>query len=240
MIEGQAVSGLHLLSIQRPIEKIQAGQVRNCVLDYSSPIINATTIYDMSGKGNHGTITGATWVRLPSGLPGLSFDGTDDYITINNIQFTTGMTLEVWAKDFNTVGNRELFGSWEYSAGNFRSFGFRVEDGNVQFWMSPDGTSANAKNILTAFTVDGTAVYLAATWDGTTMRVHKNGVVDANTNTMAACYYNATYKIYSGVLNAAKENDFLGKMFLWRITNVARTAEQLINTYNQTRHLFGV
>jgi hypothetical protein len=37
-------------------------------------------IYDRSPYGNHGTITGAIWKKLPSGLWCLSFDGNDDYI----------------------------------------------------------------------------------------------------------------------------------------------------------------
>ena len=36
-----------------------------------------TTLWDYSNNGNHGTITGATWVRLPSGLWSLGFV-TDD------------------------------------------------------------------------------------------------------------------------------------------------------------------
>uniref|UniRef100_A0A6M3KMJ4 Uncharacterized protein n=1 Tax=viral metagenome TaxID=1070528 RepID=A0A6M3KMJ4_9ZZZZ len=39
-----------------------------------------STIYDRSGQDNDGTITGATWVRLPSGLYGISYDGTDDLV----------------------------------------------------------------------------------------------------------------------------------------------------------------
>lgn len=41
----------------------------------------SATIRDLSGYNNHGTITGATWVRLPSGLWVQSFDGTDDEVT---------------------------------------------------------------------------------------------------------------------------------------------------------------
>lgn len=39
-----------------------------------------STIRDFSGNNNHGTITGATWSRLPSGLWVLNFDGADDII----------------------------------------------------------------------------------------------------------------------------------------------------------------
>ncbi|MFN3533735.1 MAG: LamG-like jellyroll fold domain-containing protein, partial [Candidatus Brocadia sp.] len=40
-----------------------------------------TVVRDSSGNGNHGRITGATWIAGKSGS-GLSFDGVDDYVTI--------------------------------------------------------------------------------------------------------------------------------------------------------------
>ena len=58
-----------------------------------------TKIYDRSPYGNHGAITGATWVRLPSGLWCLSFDGSDDYVGCgsgSSLDITGALTMEVW------------------------------------------------------------------------------------------------------------------------------------------------
>ena len=58
------------------------------------------TIRDRSGFSNNGTITGAVWIRLPSGLWYLSFDGTDDKVTIvasASLLLGSGdFTLEFW------------------------------------------------------------------------------------------------------------------------------------------------
>ncbi|MFA6315737.1 MAG: LamG-like jellyroll fold domain-containing protein [Candidatus Paceibacterota bacterium] len=54
---------------------------KSIVLDLASPLTNPnvkTKIFDKSPYGNHAAITGATWVRLPSGLYVLSYDGIDD------------------------------------------------------------------------------------------------------------------------------------------------------------------
>src|SRR3990167_10553439 len=70
------------------------------VLDLGSPKqppqeVTAPTRYwfDRSRYQNHGTITGATWKRLPSGVWVMSFDGTDDNIllpTVSALDPTTG------------------------------------------------------------------------------------------------------------------------------------------------------
>lgn len=38
-----------------------------------------TTLYDISGNGHHGAITGATWTA-----EGLQFDGTNDYVDVGD------------------------------------------------------------------------------------------------------------------------------------------------------------
>ncbi len=57
--------------------------------------------------GNNGTITGATWVRLPTGQWCLYFDGTDDKVdcgTDASLDFTGDGTLVFWIKRNAIVG----------------------------------------------------------------------------------------------------------------------------------------
>jgi hypothetical protein len=71
-----------------------------CVLSLSELPGGGSKIYDRSPYGNIGSITGAAWKRLPSGLWVLSFDGQDDYVDCgdnNSLEFTTGpFTLLAW------------------------------------------------------------------------------------------------------------------------------------------------
>lgn len=56
---------------------------RSLVLDLALPLYypgSLSSIYDRAPYGNHGTIYGAVWTRLPSGLWVLDFDGSDDYV----------------------------------------------------------------------------------------------------------------------------------------------------------------
>lgn len=71
------------------------------------------TLRDRSGYGNHGTIVGATWSSV-NGLPVLSHDGTDDYITVTNPSFSalTSGAIEIWTSpgvghDLITIGDKD-------------------------------------------------------------------------------------------------------------------------------------
>jgi len=60
-------------------------------------------VIDYSGKGNHGTIYGARWVKL-NGVWTLSFDGVDDYCDCGNdesLDITDAITIEAWVKQIS-------------------------------------------------------------------------------------------------------------------------------------------
>ena len=62
-----------------PIFPLQKGLVLWLPMDERSGAI----VYDRSGKANHGTLYGPTWVARRRGSA-LSFDGVDDYVLISN------------------------------------------------------------------------------------------------------------------------------------------------------------
>jgi hypothetical protein len=69
-----------------------------CVLSLGLPA-GSSKIRDRSPYGHIGTITGATWVKLSSGLWCLSFDGVDDMVGCGNpgsLQLTGDLTAEAW------------------------------------------------------------------------------------------------------------------------------------------------
>ncbi len=66
--------------------------------------------HDYSGKGNHGTIYGASWTSKGRLGPALSFDGVDDYVkvpdsaSLDSIDKDKTYTFEAWvnSKGINT------------------------------------------------------------------------------------------------------------------------------------------
>src|SRR5262249_49077787 len=58
-----------------------------------------TAVTDVTGNGNTGTISGATWTAAGRYGRALSFDGTSARVTVPDaasLHLTTGMTLEAW------------------------------------------------------------------------------------------------------------------------------------------------
>jgi hypothetical protein len=74
-------------------------------------------IRDLSGYGNHGTITGTTWVRLPSGLWVTNHDNVDDVISCGTMggQINAPLTCLAWIKSNDySRSYKEIFykGNW--------------------------------------------------------------------------------------------------------------------------------
>lgn len=53
-----------------------------CVLSLTGFPGGGGKVHDRSPYGNVGTVTGANWARTEGGLPCLSFDGLDDFVTL--------------------------------------------------------------------------------------------------------------------------------------------------------------
>ena len=135
-----------------------------------------TTVADSSGNGNNGTIANATWTNSGKFGKALSFNGTNALVTIPDsasLHLTTGMTLEAWV-DPSTVTSvwRDV-----------------IYKGNDNYYLSATSTSNKVpagggivgssyrEAYGTSALVTNTWTYLAATFDGTAMRLYVNGAL---------------------------------------------------------------
>ncbi|WP_406282660.1 LamG-like jellyroll fold domain-containing protein [Embleya sp. NBC_00896] len=164
------------LTLTATYREITGGPPRGLVAEYGFNASSGTTVADSSGKANTGTAAAGTWVAGHSGNA-LSFNGTSSMVTVphsSTLTLTTGMTLEAWVKPTTVSGWRTIL--------------LKERGGGLSYALYANGTSAPNTSINTTGTnndtyADGTSPlatgawsHVAATYDGTTLRLYVNGV----------------------------------------------------------------
>ena len=141
---------------------------------------SGTTVTDLSGNGNNGTISGATWTTSGKYGDALQFNGTSSLVTIPNsasLQLTTGMTLEAWV-DPTTVNK-----NWRdviYKANdNFYLEATSTNASKPDAGMIAGGTYADAYG--TSALPANTWSFLTETYNGSTLDLYVNGTLVSST-----------------------------------------------------------
>ena len=156
---------------------VPAGTATGLVAAYAFSEGSGTTVADLSGNGNTGTIQGATWSTAGKYGSALQFDGASTWVTINDspsLDLTSGMTLEAW------VNPSSLTGSW-------RTVLLKEQAGAMIYALyaetdtdQPSGhvyTSAEYDTRGPGLLPTGAWTHLAATYDGATLSIFVNGVL---------------------------------------------------------------
>jgi hypothetical protein len=177
-----------------------------------------------------GTISGAAW--SPSGRFGhaLSFDGVDDWVTIadaNALDLTTGMTLEAWV-------NPSALSGWRTAvlkeAPNALAYALYAHDNAPRPAVTITVAGLDRSALGASALPLNTWTHLAATYDGTTLRLFVNGV---QVGTLAVSGPMATS---AGALriggNAVWGEYFSGLIDEVRIYNRALTAAEIQSDMN--------
>lgn len=191
-------------------------------------------------SGNSRTIT---WVNAPASYAtdplandsdgAADFDGTDDHGTIADADVfspytNSNFTVEVWANpDTNHVGailqkSGEWGIGWGEGGGTNQFFCFiQKTDLNMVKYASESGTSST-----------GTWYHLAMVWNGTTLKLYKNGVdvTSLLADNAVTGMGNTTNVVYIGQ-NASNGQRYNGKMDEIAVYNTALSSTEILKHY---------
>jgi hypothetical protein len=191
---------------------------------------SGSTAQDRSGGGLHGTISGAIWTTGGRFGGALSFDGVNDWVTVadaNALDLTTGMTLEAWVYPTASGGgswrnvlikeraSSEVYNLYSNMPGNIPTV-YVVRAAQPGTPLNASGTSAVPLNTWT---------HLAATHDGTTLRLYVNGV-QVGTRAVSGALLTSTGALRIGG-NSLWGEFFQGRIDEIRIYNRALSAAQI-------------
>ncbi len=196
------------------------------------------TANDSSGNANTGTLTlGPRWTTGKDSA-GLSFDGSDDYVTISDsssLDITPSITLSSWINSGSTLNSVEsIIGKRDASATE-ANYGLRTLNDEIDFFWSNGGTfqrylTSNADLSTNAW------YHLAVTYDGTNVKIYKNGQLLSGSCVAGTC--NNALAADNNTVGIGKSGDFAGELFSGsidqvRVFNYARTPAQIAWDYNK-------
>jgi hypothetical protein len=187
--------------------------------------------YDWSQNNFDGTNSGASYSTGNTDVgTGGSLDFSSDYVQISNDATLNPqyITFSAWLY-FDTVsGSQQIYAKRSSaSAGNFWLYN---SGGTLYFDTYADG-SQNRFTISSFFSA-GSWIHLAVTYDGTTKKVYKNGVlIDSNTDDSGTLTSVST-DVFIGKDSTADQYYFDGKIDELRVYNKALTQEEVINVMN--------
>jgi len=198
-------------------------------------------IYDRSPYGNYGTITGATWKRLPSGLWFLSFDGTDDYVGCGSNASLKALpiSVELWFRRLGagSSGTDSLISPNLYAGDK----GWSIEIIEATPAIQVHGRGGTSTLTLGPSTiVDDTWYYVAFAAAANEQRFYLNGT-EEDSNTLAVPFAYNSFNLTIGAHPLSPAYRFVNcDIALPRIYNYALSALEIQNHFNQEKHLFGV
>jgi len=137
--------------------------------------------YDSSGNGHDGTIFGATWSSPGAGTTGwaLDFDGADDLVELGKFDVVgSGITLAGWIKanDFGIPDGRIISKAQEWNDDDHWWMLSTISATQLRFRLKTNEAWATATLISDSVLQAGIWTHVAATWDGSVMRLYKDGV----------------------------------------------------------------
>ena len=192
--------------------------------------------YDIAGR-NTGTLNGSpTWqaTQQPGGFGQLALNGTSQYVSGTPNPSTTAYSYAFWIKGTSAPSTASIVKVLVNGTGS-DSYGFAWSHSNASFEQAAYHQNAGSTYFsaqITATLSAGVWYHVAATWDGSALRVYLNGQLQATTTSVTSVV------TPSGSLTlgaAAATQYFAGAINDYRSWNVALSGGAVLQLYNLSR-----
>ena len=195
---------------------------------------SGNTWYDLSGKENDGTISGATHT---SGVGGyFDFDGSNDYVSHSNDSFVSngGATLECWFNADTGSADRSLINHSGFSYFNL------LRSSNNKIRLEYKSTSANNTQLFSSSTIStGIWYHVVSVVDSTGARIYIDGELDAS-NTTPQNLGTVSSTLYVGGYSSSSQYRFDGKIAMVKRYDKPLTASEVKQNFNASRGRYGI
>jgi|APHM01.1.fsa_nt_gi hypothetical protein len=229
-VDGQTVFGV----------AVSSGLITYYRFDDSSTSVTAV---DSSGN-NDGIINGATYAGSGQvGTDSLSLDGTDDYVNPGSnlvSSSASGITFACWIYPNNLADNEGIGIITERYAPSATNVQFELGMGSQSNWGSQSTLAAGIFDGTWDITVGpsptvGSWAHVAATYDGSTIRLFKNGSqVSSLASSKGVQSPTEDYNV-GRRHNARKDEYFNGQIDDVRIYDRALSSSEVLKIYNDTK-----
>ena len=201
-----------------------------------------TTWTDLSGRGNNGNISGATYNSANIG----AFTWNANSITtvsMTNLRPTTAITQECWV--LFTANTTEVMLGAQYGSGSDNSYAIWLNGANNWTGGVRVSGSFNYQSYASAVSLN-TWYHFVHTYDGSNQRLYLNGFQVLSWVTTGSIQYDINNTLlavgndYNSGYNGGASVGVQGKLAKVSIYNRALSASEVKQNYNATKSRYGL
>lgn len=207
---------------------------------------SGTVWKDLSGLGNNGTLVNNA--SLSDG--NLVLDGVDDHVFVGTgASYTSvaNITLEAFIFSQRDSSYEYIFSCDRDCCGVYNGYSIKKLSNGLQLMLwntaNYDGvdwrTSVDYINAITTVNFN-TWYHVAATYDGATAKIYKNGVLAGSKSTTKGIGYPSSFPLRIGAMGYTQQYEFQGSISSPRIYNRALTAAEIKQNFEALRGRYGI